>query len=341
MHLTFLAASDRTRMAKRYALSAENGVLSTTPYPLVRRFWSFTRNAADLGQLYALLVTHAEAGHCLLKGQLDRPLRHESRAGRTDPNAPTDLLVLDLDFDQGFASIDAFLETIGLSGVSYVLHHSSSAGITAKPGLRAHVFVPLATPVAPAQLKLWLRHLNLTVPGLREQVSLSANGMTLSYPLDVTSCQNDKLLFIADPVVEGLEDPLEGRRFELCQRGIESVDLSTEHLDPGAVQRETDRLVSDLRARAGLPERRARYVALPGRDRVLVNPDPATVTGVRRARGFVYLNLNGGDSWAYYFPESNPEIVRSFKGEPPVRLADIAPELWAQVRPRDPFAQVA
>jgi hypothetical protein len=27
--------------------------------------------------------------------------------------------------------------------------------------------------------------------------------MTLSYPLDVTSCQNDKLLFIADPVVEG------------------------------------------------------------------------------------------------------------------------------------------
>jgi hypothetical protein len=63
------------------------------------------------------------------------------------------------------------------------------------------------------------------------------------------------------------------------------------------------------------------------------------VTGVRRARGFVYLNLNGGDSWAYYFPESNPEIVRSFKGDPPVRLADFAPGLWEQVRPCDPFAQ--
>jgi hypothetical protein len=65
------------------------------------------------------------------------------------------------------------------------------------------------------------------------------------------------------------------------------------------------------------------------------------VTGVRRARGFVYLNLNGGDSWGYYFPESNPEILRSFKGEPPVRLADIAPDFWERVRPRDPFAAVA
>ena len=337
MKITFLAASDRTRMAKRYALSAENGVLSTTPYPLVRRFWSFTRNAADLGQLYALLVTHAEAGHCLLKGQLDRPLRHESRAGRTDPNTPTELLVLDLDFDQGFESIDEFLETIGLGGVSYVLHHSSSAGITARPGLRAHVFVQLSSPVAPAQLKLWLRHLNLTVPGLREQVSLSANGMTLSYPLDVTSCQNDKLLFIADPVVQCLEDPLVGRRFELCERSAERVALSTEHLDAGALQRSADALIFELRARAGLPEREPRYIALPGRDRLLANPEPATVTGVRRARGFVYLNLNGGDSWAYYFPESNPEIVYSFKDEPPVPLQQIAPRQWRLERPRDPF----
>jgi hypothetical protein len=339
MMVMFLAASDGTRMAKSFVRSS--GSVVTTPYPHVRRFWSFTRNVADLGQLYALLVTHAEAGHCLLKGALDRPLRHESRAWRTDPNAPTNLLVLDLDFDRGFISIDTFLEAIGLGDVSYVLHHSSSAGITAQPGLRAHVFVPLATPVAPAQLKLWLRHLNLTVPGLRDQVRLSANGMTLSYPLDVTSCQNDKLLFIADPVVDGLVDPLAGRRFELCQRGIESVDLRMGHLDTGAVQREADGLVAELRAKAGLPRREPRYVVLPGRERLLANPEPATVTGVRRARGFVYLNLNGGDSWAYYFPESNADIVWSFKGEPPVRLADIAPELWARVCPCDPFAKVA
>ena len=88
MQLTFLAASDGTRMAKSFALSS--GIFVTTPYPHVRRFWSFTRNPAGLDQLHALLVTHAEAGHCLLKGALDRPLRHESRAGRTHPNAPRD-----------------------------------------------------------------------------------------------------------------------------------------------------------------------------------------------------------------------------------------------------------
>ena len=44
MQLTFLAASDGTRMAKSFALSS--GIFVTTPYPHVRRFWSFTRNAA-------------------------------------------------------------------------------------------------------------------------------------------------------------------------------------------------------------------------------------------------------------------------------------------------------
>jgi len=339
MQLTFLAASDGTRMAKRFARSS--GSIATTPYPLVRRFWSFSRNAADLDQLHALLATHGEAGHCLLKGSLDHPLRHESRARHTNPNAPTDLLVLDLDTDWGFESIDAFLEAIGLGGVSYVLHHSSSASITAAVGLRAHVFVRLASPAPPDRLKLWLRYLNLTVPGLREQVRLSANGMTLSYPLDVTICQNDKLLFIADPVVEGLADPLAGRRFELHMRENDHTDPRLDHLDPRAVQRSADALVAEKRAKAGLPAREPRYVALPGRERLLANPEPAIVTGVRRARGFVYLNLNGGDSWAYYFPETNPAIVWSFKGEPPMRLADVAPELWGQMRPRDPFAAVA
>ena len=54
----------------------------------------------------------------------------------------------------------------------------------------------------------------------------------------------------------------------------------------------------------------------------------------------MYLNLNGGDSWAYFFPESNPEILYSFKGEPPVRLANIAPRLWEQSQSRAPFGQM-
>jgi hypothetical protein len=136
-------------------------------------------------------------------------------------------------------------------------------------------------------------------------------------------------------------DPLVGRRIELHGRSAERVALSTGHLNPSAVHRDTDALVSALRARAGYSARSAKYVALPSGGRLLANPEPATVTGVRRARGFVCLTLNGGDSWGYYYPESNPQILYSFKGEPPARLADIAPGLWEHVRPRDPFVAVA
>jgi hypothetical protein len=42
------------------------------------------------------------------------------------------------------------------------------------------------------------------------------------------------------------------------------------------------------------------------------------------------LNLNGGDSWAYYFPVTNPEVLYNFKGEPPVLLKQIAPDFYAE-----------
>ena len=53
------------------------------------------------------------------------------------------------------------------------------------------------------------------------------------------------------------------------------------------------------------------------------------------------MNLNGTASWVYFYPESTPELLCSFKVEPAVRLADIAPELSPKVRPRDLFAAEA
>ena len=49
---------------------------------------------------------------------------------------------------------------------------------------------------------------------------------------------------------------------------------------------------------------------------------------MKRARGFVYLNLSGGDSWAYFHPEDNPEYIYNFKGEPVYRTKEIAPEYY-------------
>jgi hypothetical protein len=42
---------------------------------------------------------------------------------------------------------------------------------------------------------------------------------------------------------------------------------------------------------------------------------------MKMERGFVYFNLNGGDSWAYYHPIDNPTFIRNFKGEPMYRTA--------------------
>ena len=46
------------------------------------------------------------------------------------------------------------------------------------------------------------------------------------------------------------------------------------------------------------------------------------------SKDFVYLNLNGGNSWGYFFPTNNPEVVYNFKGEPGLYLKDVDKELF-------------
>ena len=324
MKLTFLGAADSTRLSKRFVLNPQNQ-LEVYAYPMVRDFTSFEREAPDLETAMVMLQAHAAEGHCLLKGNLDRQLVGEPRAGHTNAVADTDYLLLDLDFEDGFESIDDFLAQIGLGDVSYILHHSASSGIRYEPGLRSHLLVPLAQPTNPGLLKLWLTGLNLRVEGLRSQLQLTASKMAVKFPLDITTCQNDKLIFIAPPSLQGIDDPLAERRFELHLRANPAAAI-TFNSDPATIQAELNTLVDDLRVGMGLQRKKAKMSK--GSNPILLNPDQAVVTGVREARGFVYLNLNGGDSWAYFFPESNPEIVYSFKGEPPMPLQQIARHLY-------------
>ena len=44
------------------------------------------------------------------------------------------------------------------------------------------------------------------------------------------------------------------------------------------------------------------------------------------------MNLNGGDSWAYWHPEGNCEIIYSFKGELPYATKELLPEYYAQAK---------
>jgi hypothetical protein len=44
------------------------------------------------------------------------------------------------------------------------------------------------------------------------------------------------------------------------------------------------------------------------------------------------LNLNGGDSWGYYYPEDNPTFLYNFKDEPAYKLSEIAPDYYPQAK---------
>ena len=300
------------------------------PYPMIRDFHSDRRPAHTIEDFFAEIQRAADQQGVLLKGLLDRPLNNESRAGHTNPHSPTQWLCLDFDFSDGFESIEHALSAIdpALSTVSYIFQHSASAGITRPEGLRGHVFILLDKPVLPSVIKEWAKYRNLTVPALKERLTLTANGLSLKYPLDVTVNQNDKLLYIAAPIVHGLEDPLEGRRIQLITKTNAVASLKFT-VDAAVTTARINEHVGELRKAAGLRKRTARTKYIRDLE-ILTNPERALVTGIQEARGFIYLNLNHGDSWAYYFPKDNPEILHNFKDEPCVRLKDIAPDVYAQ-----------
>ena len=325
MLLTFLSAD--VPLTKTIVRDPDTGELAVSSYPMVGRFTSSTVDCPDLSTAYEALRTNAATGACLLKGQLTTQLRDESRAGKTVSTAVTDYLVLDLDFAGGFDSIDAFLAELdpALADVSYIFQHSTSAGIKGTAGLRGHVFIRLAEATPPPVIKAWLQLKNLTVGALRNQVTLAASHQALKWPLDVTTCQNDKLIYISPPILLGLTDPL-AERFVLRTKRHELAAPSFA-VSPQIVRDKTDELITQLRKDLGLKRRAAKYRLVNGEE-ILLNPDEAIVTGVREARGYVYLNLNGGDSWGYYFPKDKPDLLYNFKGEPLVRLQDIAPDFY-------------
>lgn len=333
MEVDFLQSTHGIALTKQFRKTDEG--IEVQPYPLVRSVISHHEDVHTPEDLYQKITHHAKQGHCMLKGQLARPLQGESRAGQTDSMQVTQWVLLDLDFDDGWESVDAFLYELNPAwrNVSYVWQYSSSAGIRHDAGLRGHIWIMLDEPTSPSLLKSWLKERNLTVPRLRERIELTATGFSVRWPLDVTTCQNDKLIYIAPPIFENGTDPIEGERIQLVRKDTDFAPAPTPQGSMQQLENSTEHLINELRKAQGLPKRTARYKE-QGAQKVLANPDEAVVTGEHHARGFVYLNLNGGDSWGYFFPEDKPELLFNFKDEPVVRLKDIAPEFYYQYRRR-------
>lgn len=326
MKITFLEAE--VPLTKTFAL--ENGQITKIGHPKMIDCTSHHYDVKDLSEFAVRLHWHAARGHCLLKGNTARELKMESRAGTTDPNAPTTWLCLDLDGLKHIRSVQEFMDSIGLGDVSYVVQYSASSGVLPDRGLSAHVFVLLDREHLPDALKQWLKHKNFSVPGLRAGVSLTRTGNALRWTLDVTTCQNDKLIYIAPPLLGvGVTDGFEGERIQLVQRVKPMATLDASGVNP-EVNRAQEQLVLDaLRAEKGLEKKKwDRTKSVHGMT-FMPSPDVSTLTGIKEERGFVYLNLNGGDSWGYYHTKDNPDFVRNFKGEPNYRTSELLPDYWA------------
>lgn len=330
--IDFLQASQP--LTKVYSKS--NGVLTKTPYPFIWEFTSHREQFKTIAQLEQLLKAHATQGHCVLKGLTARPLVKESRAGSTDTNGTTEWLVLDLDglpessTDRN-ADIAAFLHMLGLNDVDHIIQWSASYGIE-NMKLRAHVFMLLDKPYAAPLLKQWLIQVNHAVPALKAAMSLTKTGNAISWPLDISACQNDKLIYIAPPVLKGIKDPMAGKpRIELVKRTKRQLVLSAQVAGTAQNRTLTDAHIAKLRSDAGLPERKKTLYKMHGSTEVMLKPDACIITEMKTERGFVYFNLNGGDSWAYFHPENNPDYIQNFKGEPAYLTKELLPDYWQQL----------
>lgn len=318
--------------------------ITKTPYPFLWEFTSHEEQFNNLSQLEALLKKHAALGHCALKGTIARPLVKESRAGSTDSNATTEWLVLDLDGLPDTIevttpggqtktmplTIDLFLDEMGLADISYIVQWSASYGIENQK-LRAHVFMLLDKPYAAPLIKQWLIQKNHEVPLLNASMSLTKTGNTISWPLDISACQNDKLIYIAPPVLKGIKDPMgKTPRISLVKKKHDLV-VFDRTINTSAKNRELNhKRIAELRDIAGLPNKKIKYKVV-GSQEVMLQPDESVITEMKTERGFVYFNLNGGDSWAYYHPENNPDYILNFKGEPAYLTKELLPDYWQQL----------
>lgn len=331
MKIVFLKAP--TPLTKTYTRRAD-GSIDKQPYPNAYEFTSFEEQCSNLQEFEKLLKKHAALGHTLLKGSIARPLVSESRKGSTDSNGQTDWVVLDLDGIPGISSVDAFLKAIGLDDISYVIQYSASYGIE-NWDLRAHVFMQLTKPAAAPLLKQWLMDINHRVDILRNNMALTKTGNSLTWPLDVTACQNDKLIYIAPPLLKGgIKDPLAGKgkpaRITYVAKKNQYLGIAASIPTTETNKERTHKRINELREKSGIPARKFTF-KMVGSHQVLTRPDSATISEMKVDRGFVYFNLNGGDSWAYYHPEDNPDYIFNFKGEPAYLTKELLPEYWEQL----------
>lgn len=354
MRVTFLEATNGLRLSKIY--SKLNGF---TSYPLVKAVTSHKHDVSTdeigLRKLEQLIRSHSDMGHCMLKGNLKRDLIDESRAGKSDRNALSSLLILDVDgvrlsrplaTGKLSAADVAFLanQVIGelplqLQNVSYIAQASSSLGLKGdKTSL--HIFMFLTVAMPPKSIKLWLQDCNYESDIFSSQLELSVNGQSLKMPLDSSVADNSKIIFTAPPTFEdNTLDPFNKPedRIVLVEREKWSFDLASlmAQISPQRIHEKAQTYKDRLREQAGYKKKqtKTRLTTVDNTtEEILVNPDKMAIS-ISDSTSFPYVrcNINGGDSNAYYFNIEKPTYMHNFKDEPIFEIEKADPEFYRSI----------
>lgn len=338
--LVFLEPARSLRLAKTIT---QDGSL---PYPRAKNFTShvtyLSADEAGLREAFTVMQAHANKGHAVHKGVLKDSLINEPRKGKTDPNASTNLLVIDLDDYIPDVALPNPVTTADLahlarnvrallpdplSRTACIANASASTGFKSSGAIGLHLFFLLERPVSPSQLTHWLTHLNFTTDAFSTQLKLNRSGMSLKYVIDPVVARNAQIIYIAPPEMSGVADPFASPadRWSLLDGDQWAIDLQPllDDTIPAAVQQAAEKRLGDERRSLGLKKMVPRYRKLNvdgEKVNVLTNPDHMQLTLVRTTDIHAYWNINGGDSNAYWNPIGNPEIIYNFKGEPPFEL---------------------
>ncbi len=294
MKIVFLEASEP--LTKSYTKMSD-GTIEKSSYPNVWEVTSHIEDCRDLIDLEKAITKHAALGRCMLKGELMRPLVKESRKDSTDRNGATEWLCLDIDgiepifettsvvttkqpniatgvleeiettvVNKITVTADIILEALGLKGISYILQWSGSMGIGGNT-LRCHIFIQLTKAVSAPLIKQWLIQKNHEVSILKAHHALTKTGNSLTWGLDITACQSDKLIYIAPPTLKGIKNPL-GRtpRITLVQKAQPTFELKDKVNTTEQNRALTDTRVLELRDRDGLPKRKMTYKHVGGHE---------------------------------------------------------------------------
>lgn len=329
LKITFLEpTAHKAKAAKRFFLD-EQGNLDSE-YITGAFFTSHTEKFAALADMYTAVKLHAVEAHALLKGNTNRQLTNERRRGSTTPTATTNWIVFDIDGLKGIETADEFMEKMGYKDAEYITQYSASSGVNPNKGLSCHIIARLDKHYAAPLLKEWLKSLNFDHVFLAEQIGLTKTNAALSWPLDITTCQNDKLIFIAPPEVsDGIKDNFIGERITYHPGNGESITPIIYGAITESNKTKNGETIDVLREALGLPKKAFGTATHASGVEILKGAPPATVTGVKPDGEYVRINLNGGDSWAYYHPATDASILGNFKGEPNYLLKELDPLYYA------------